>query len=68
VPWNYPFHNVFNPLVAALYAGNGIVIKVTVVSSQLAEYPASQGSAALVSLLATFACLRHGRCTAAEVV
>jgi delta 1-pyrroline-5-carboxylate dehydrogenase len=28
VPWNYPFHNVFNPLVAALYAGNGIVIKV----------------------------------------
>lgn len=27
MPWNYPFHNVFNPLVAALYAGNGIVIK-----------------------------------------
>lgn len=27
VPWNYPFHNVFNPLVAALYAGNAIVIK-----------------------------------------
>lgn len=30
VPWNYPFHNVFNPLVAALYAGNAIVIKVRV--------------------------------------
>lgn len=28
VPWNYPFHNVFNPLVAALFAGNAIVIKV----------------------------------------
>ncbi len=28
VPWNYPFHNVFNPLTAALFAGNGIVIKV----------------------------------------
>ena len=27
VPWNYPFHNVFNPLTAALFAGNGIVIK-----------------------------------------
>lgn len=27
VPWNYPFHNVFNPLSAALFAGNGIVIK-----------------------------------------
>ena len=22
VPWNYPFHNVFNPLVAAVFAGN----------------------------------------------
>lgn len=27
VPWNYPFHNVFNPLSAALFAGNAIVIK-----------------------------------------
>ena len=30
VPWNYPFHNVFNPLTAAVYAGNAIVIKVCV--------------------------------------
>ena len=30
VPWNYPFHNVFNPLSAALFAGNAIVIKVGV--------------------------------------
>lgn len=28
VPWNYPFHNVFNPLVANVFAGNSIVIKV----------------------------------------
>ncbi len=28
VPWNYPFHNVFNPLSAAVFAGNAIVIKV----------------------------------------
>ena len=28
VPWNYPFHNVFNPLSAALFAGNAIAIKV----------------------------------------
>lgn len=28
VPWNYPFHNIFNPLTAALFAGNAIVIKV----------------------------------------
>ena len=29
VPWNYPFHNVFNPLTAAVFAGNAIVIKVS---------------------------------------
>lgn len=29
VPFNYPFHNVFNPLTAALFAGNAIVIKVS---------------------------------------
>ena len=28
VPWNYPFHNVFNPVSAALFSGNAIVIKV----------------------------------------
>ena len=27
VPWNYPFHNVFNPLAAALFAGNALVVK-----------------------------------------
>ena len=29
VPWNYPFHNVFNPVSAALMAGDGIVVKVS---------------------------------------
>lgn len=29
VPWNYPFHNVFNPMLAAVFAGNAIVIKVS---------------------------------------
>lgn len=29
VPWNYPFHNIFNPLSAAVYSGNAIVIKVS---------------------------------------
>jgi acyl-CoA reductase-like NAD-dependent aldehyde dehydrogenase len=29
VPWNWPFHNVFNPLTAAVFAGNAIVIKVS---------------------------------------
>lgn len=29
VSWNYPFHNIFNPMLAALFSGNGIVIKVS---------------------------------------
>ena len=29
VPWNYPFHNVLNPIAAALLSGNAIVIKVS---------------------------------------
>ncbi|KAM7280054.1 hypothetical protein ACFE04_007188 [Oxalis oulophora] len=29
VSWNYPFHNIFNPMLAAVFSGNGIVIKVT---------------------------------------
>eukprot|EP00899_Mesostigma_viride_P010789 jgi/Mesvir1/19711/Mv09971-RA.1 len=29
VPWNYPFHNLFNPLLAAVFAGNAIVIKMS---------------------------------------
>lgn len=30
VPWNYPFHNVLNPVSAAIMAGNAIVIKVSI--------------------------------------
>ena len=29
VPWNYPFHNTLSPLLAALFAGNGVVLKVS---------------------------------------
>ncbi|KAL8153672.1 hypothetical protein V2J09_011432 [Rumex salicifolius] len=29
VSWNYPFHNIFNPMLAAVFAGNGVVIKVS---------------------------------------
>ena len=38
VPFNYPFHNVFNPLTAALFAGNAIVIKVSEHASWSASY------------------------------
>ncbi|PSR92505.1 Aldehyde dehydrogenase [Actinidia chinensis var. chinensis] len=29
VSWNYPFHNIFNPMLATVFSGNGIVIKVS---------------------------------------
>lgn len=29
VPWNYPFHNVLNPVSAALFSGNAILLKVS---------------------------------------
>ncbi|KAJ0979933.1 hypothetical protein J5N97_015407 [Dioscorea zingiberensis] len=29
VSWNYPFHNIFNPMLAAVFSGNGAVIKVS---------------------------------------
>jgi acyl-CoA reductase-like NAD-dependent aldehyde dehydrogenase len=28
VPWNWPFHNIINPISAAVMAGNAIVVKV----------------------------------------
>jgi acyl-CoA reductase-like NAD-dependent aldehyde dehydrogenase len=27
VPWNYPLHNFFNPVISSLFAGNSIVVK-----------------------------------------
>lgn len=38
VPWNYPFHNVFNPLVANLFAGNALVVKVSEHGSWSSQY------------------------------
>ncbi|XP_072975938.1 aldehyde dehydrogenase 22A1-like [Typha angustifolia] len=29
VSWNYPFHNFFNPMLAAVFSGNAAVIKVS---------------------------------------
>ena len=38
VPWNYPFHNVFNPLLANLFAGNALVVKVSEYASWSSQY------------------------------
>ena len=36
--WNYPFHNLFNPISASLFAGNAIVIKVSEYASWSIDY------------------------------
>lgn len=38
VPWNYPFHNVFNPVSAAVFAGCAIVVKVSEHASYSSKY------------------------------
>jgi len=37
VPWNYPFHNVFNPLIATIMSGNALVLKVSEYASWSAK-------------------------------
>lgn len=27
VSWNYPFHNLLGPIISAIFAGNGIIVK-----------------------------------------
>ncbi|KAI8471381.1 MAG: Aldehyde/histidinol dehydrogenase [Monoraphidium minutum] len=49
VPWNWPFHNVINPISAATYAGNAIVIKVSEHASWCASYYARIVDAALAA-------------------
>lgn len=49
VPFNYPFHNIFNPLTAAIFAGNAIVIKV----SEHGSWSALHYKKAIQAVLAT---------------
>jgi len=47
VPWNWPFHNLLNPVTAAVFAGNAIVVKVSEHASWSAQYHRRVLSAAL---------------------
>lgn len=38
VSWNYPFHNIFGPMISALFAGNAFVGKTSEFSSFYARY------------------------------
>ncbi|CBH11922.1 aldehyde dehydrogenase, putative [Trypanosoma brucei gambiense DAL972] len=38
VSWNYPFHNIYGPMISALFAGNAFVGKISEYSSYYASY------------------------------
>ncbi|CAM1501747.1 Fc.00g037310.m01.CDS01 [Cosmosporella sp. VM-42] len=49
VSWNYPFHNMIGPIISALFAGNGIVVKVSEQTAWSSAYFASIARGALVA-------------------
>ncbi|KAI9730141.1 MAG: Meiotic Sister-Chromatid recombination aldehyde dehydrogenase [Claussenomyces sp. TS43310] len=38
VSWNYPFHNLLGPIISAIFAGNGIVVKASENTAWSASY------------------------------
>ena len=38
VSWNYPFHNLINPVISAIFAGNGIIVKASENTAWSAAY------------------------------
>ena len=49
VSWNYPFHNLIGPVISALFAGNGIVVKVSEQTAWSSAYFANIARGALVA-------------------
>jgi acyl-CoA reductase-like NAD-dependent aldehyde dehydrogenase len=62
VSWNYPFHNMLGPIISAIFAGNGIVVKVSEQTAWSSAWFASVARGALVAhghdphLIQTVAC------------
>ncbi|KAK0729791.1 Aldehyde/histidinol dehydrogenase [Lasiosphaeris hirsuta] len=49
VSWNYPFHNLIGPVISALFAGNGILVKVSEQTAWSSTYFANIARGALVA-------------------
>ncbi len=47
VSWNYPFHNLIGPIITAIFAGNGIVVKASEHTAWSASYFTLVAKAAL---------------------
>ncbi|KAI0019900.1 ALDH-like protein [Xylariomycetidae sp. FL0641] len=49
VSWNYPFHNLLGPIISAVFAGNGVVVKVSEQTCWSAAYYTSIARGALAA-------------------
>ncbi|KAJ9155285.1 ALDH-like protein [Pleurostoma richardsiae] len=49
VSWNYPFHNLIGPMISAIFAGNGIVVKTSEQTAWSAAYFTSIVRGALIA-------------------
>ncbi|KAI1111860.1 Aldehyde/histidinol dehydrogenase [Nemania sp. NC0429] len=49
VSWNYPFHNLMGPIISAIFAGNGVVVKVSEQTCWSAAYYTSIARGALIA-------------------
>ncbi|KAH8662011.1 Aldehyde/histidinol dehydrogenase [Xylariales sp. PMI_506] len=49
VSWNYPFHNLIGPVISSIFAGNGIVVKVSEQTCWSAAYYTNIARGALVA-------------------
>ncbi|KAF6807820.1 aldehyde dehydrogenase [Colletotrichum sojae] len=62
VSWNYPFHNLISPIISSIFAGNGVIVKVSEQTAWSSQYFTSIARGALIahghdpSLIQTVVC------------
>ncbi|KAI1779083.1 ALDH-like protein [Hypoxylon cercidicola] len=49
VSWNYPFHNLMGPIISSIFAGNGVIVKVSEQTCWSAAYYTMIARGALVA-------------------
>lgn len=49
VSWNYPFHNLIGPIISAVFAGNGILVKTSEQTAWSSSYFTSIARGALIA-------------------
>ncbi|TDZ51720.1 putative aldehyde dehydrogenase-like protein [Colletotrichum trifolii] len=65
VSWNYPFHNLVGPIISSIFAGNGVLVKVSEQTAWSSQYFTNIARGALVahghdpSLIQTVVCWPH---------